>query len=77
MGYYRDLMDREMRIRGFADSTRDAYLGCVRRFVGYYMTPPDALALGSSLEQNLRGMSDGLEGLRAFAEKRRPNFKDE
>ncbi len=44
---------------------------------GYYMTPPDALALGSSLEQNLRGMSDGLEGLRAFAEKRRPNFKDE
>ena len=45
MGYYRDLMDREMRIRGFADSTRDAYLGCVRRFVGYYMTPPDQLTL--------------------------------
>jgi site-specific recombinase XerD len=45
MGYFRDLMDREMRIRGFADRTRQSYLGCVRRFVGYYMVRPDRLTL--------------------------------
>ena len=45
MGYYRDLMDREMRIRGFTDNTREAYLGCVRRFVGYYMRRPDQITL--------------------------------
>ena len=45
MGSFRDLMDREMRIRGFADNTRAAYLGCVQRFVAYYMVPPDRLTL--------------------------------
>jgi integrase/recombinase XerD len=45
MGYYRDLMDREMRIRGFSDHTRRAYSGCVRRLVRYYMVPPDRLGL--------------------------------
>lgn len=45
MGYYRDLMDREMRIRGFTDNTREAYLGCVHRFVRYHMVRPDRLDL--------------------------------
>jgi integrase/recombinase XerD len=45
MGHFHDLMDRELRIRGFADATRDAYLGCVRRFVAHYMVRPDQLTL--------------------------------
>ncbi len=43
---------------------------------GYYLEPFQAQALGNALEQNLRGMQDSLEGPRAFAEKRRPNFID-
>jgi hypothetical protein len=41
------------------------------------MDPPEALNYAKNLEQNLIGMKDGLEGLRAFAEKRSPNFLDE
>jgi enoyl-CoA hydratase len=46
-------------------------------YKGYYMDPPEALNYAKNLEQNLIGMKDGLEGLRAFAEKRSPNFLDE
>ena len=42
---------------------------------GYYMTPPEGEAFGISLEQNLKGMEDTIEGPKAFAEKRRPEFK--
>ncbi len=34
-----------MRIRGVIDNTRNAYLGCVRRFVRYHMVRPDRLGL--------------------------------
>ena len=44
---------------------------------GYYVPPPEAMALGSNLDQNLRNMQDTLEGPRAFAEKRRPVFRDQ
>lgn len=43
---------------------------------GFYMEPFTAQAFGAAIEQNLRGMQDSIEGPRAFAEKRRPNFID-
>ncbi|MBV1914854.1 MAG: enoyl-CoA hydratase/isomerase family protein [Pseudomonadales bacterium] len=44
---------------------------------GAYMDPLESQRWGQALEQNLKGMSDSVEGLKAFAEKRRPVFKDE
>ncbi len=43
---------------------------------GFNMNPMDSLAYGGWLEQNLQGMKDSIEGPKAFAEKRRPNFLD-
>lgn len=43
---------------------------------GYYMDPILGEAYGGSLEANLAGMNDSIEGPRAFSEKRRPNFTD-
>lgn len=43
---------------------------------GYYMDPLQGQAFGSSLEQNLGGMQDSIEGPLAFSERRRPNFTD-
>ena len=43
---------------------------------GYYMEPMQGRAFARSLEQNLSGMEDSLEGPSAFAEKRKPNFKN-
>lgn len=40
------------------------------------MTYQEGLAFGRALEQNLRGMEDSIEGPRAFAEKRKPLFKN-
>ncbi|MDY7035656.1 MAG: enoyl-CoA hydratase-related protein [Thermodesulfobacteriota bacterium] len=58
------------------------YLGprCVRNlkeiiYRSYYMTPPEGEAFGIALEQNLKGMEDTIEGPKAFAEKRKPQFK--
>lgn len=45
MGEFRDQMDRDMRIRGFSDNTREAYLRCARSLVKYYMVPPNRLTL--------------------------------
>ena len=45
MGKFHDLMDRELRIRGYAENTRKAYLGHVRAFVGHFMRPPDQLTI--------------------------------
>jgi enoyl-CoA hydratase/carnithine racemase len=44
---------------------------------GAYMDPLESQRWGQALEQNLNGMSDSVEGLKAFAEKRRPVFRDE
>ena len=43
---------------------------------GFNMNPMDSLEAGRWLEQNLAGMKDSIEGPKAFAEKRRPNFLD-
>lgn len=43
---------------------------------GYYMTPAEGLSFASALEANLYGMEDCVEGAKAFAEKRKPRFKN-
>jgi len=43
MGQFRDLMERDMKIRGFSSCTRDAYLRGVRDFIRYFMRSPDKL----------------------------------
>ena len=43
---------------------------------GFYMSPGEAQAFASALEQNLTGMEDSIEGPTAFAEKRKPIFKN-
>ena len=43
MGKFYDLMDRELRIRGFAESTRISYLERMRSLVRHSRKPPDQL----------------------------------
>jgi len=43
MGIFYDLMDRELRIRGFAENTRKSYLLTMRCYVRHFMRPPDQL----------------------------------
>ena len=45
MGKFRDRMDEELRLRGYAANTRLCYLRAVRHFVGHFMRPPDQLTL--------------------------------
>ena len=45
-------------------------------YKGTYMGPFEARKYASNLEYNLRGMQDSIEGPRAFAEKRKPNFQN-
>ena len=42
----------------------------------YYMTPREGQAFAKALEANLEGMEDSVEGPKAFAEKRKPTFKN-
>ena len=44
---------------------------------GVNLDPRTAMTMGYWLEQNLHGMSDTAEGMAAFAERRRPSFRDE
>src|SRR5438552_12005234 len=43
MGKFHDQMDRELRIRGFAESTRVSYLEKMRSLVRHFSKPPDQL----------------------------------
>ena len=43
MGKLHDRMDRELRIRGYAENTRKSYIGSMRCFVRHFMRPPDEL----------------------------------
>ncbi len=45
MGKFHDLMDREIRIRGFAENTRKSYLSHMRCFIRHFMLPPDQLSM--------------------------------
>ena len=45
MGKFHDLMDREIRIRGFSENTRRSYLGSMRSFVRHFMRAPDELGV--------------------------------
>jgi enoyl-CoA hydratase len=54
---------------------------CVRNlkqilYRSYDLGSHEALEFAMALEQNLRGMEDTIEGARAFAEKRKPVFKN-
>ncbi len=43
MGRLQDRMDRELRIRGYAENTRKCYIEKMRCFVRHFMRPPDEL----------------------------------
>ena len=43
---------------------------------GFYMPPMEGAAFARALEQNLVGMEDSIEGPQAFAQKRKPRFKN-
>ncbi|MFC1999313.1 enoyl-CoA hydratase/isomerase family protein [Chloroflexota bacterium] len=47
---------------------------CIYR--GHTMTFEEGMAFANALQQNLAGMEDGVEGPKAFAEKRKPVFKN-
>ena len=44
MGKFRDLMDEELRIRGYAPNTRQAYLRALRDFVRHFVSLRQACA---------------------------------
>ena len=43
MGKFRERMLQDLTIRGYADSTKEAYVAAVRDLVRYFMLPPDKL----------------------------------
>ena len=43
MGKLQDRMDRELRIRGYAENTRKSYIGNMRCFVRHFMRSPPSL----------------------------------
>ena len=45
MGKLRDLMDRDLQIRGYSPNTREAYLRSVRDFARYWMRSPAQLTI--------------------------------
>ncbi len=45
MGRFRDLMDRDLQIRGLSPGTRRKYLASVREFVRYFKRPPNELTI--------------------------------
>jgi integrase/recombinase XerD len=53
MGRFYDLMDRELRIRGLAATTRRTYLEKMRCYVRYFMRPPDQLTAEDVKEYQL------------------------
>lgn len=45
MGRFRDLMERDLSIRGYSERTCKTYLAQVRNLVRHYMVPPDELSI--------------------------------
>lgn len=72
------VMDEAM---SWAEETLSLGPRCVRNFKeiiyrGFYMVPEEAEAFYQALEVNLEGMEDSIEGPRAFAERRKPVFRN-
>lgn len=45
MGEFADLFERDMAIRGFSESTREVYVGCVRNFTRFFGRSADELTI--------------------------------
>ena len=45
MGKFRDLMEQDLKIRGYGERTQKSYLAQVRHLVRYFMVSPDQLAI--------------------------------
>ena len=59
MGTYRDLMLRDLQIRGYAVNTQKAYIRHVRQFVGHFMRPADTLTLDDGGTVDISSCPDG------------------
>lgn len=84
MGWVNRLVPKDKLMEealSWADSMRYLAPRCVRNlkqilYRGFYLPPSEAEAFAMALEQNLAGMEDSIEGPKAFAEKRKPVFKN-
>lgn len=84
MGWINRVVPKEKlmeEVLSWADSMRYLAPRCVRNlkqilYRGFYLPPSEAEAFAFALEQNLVGMEDSIEGPKAFAEKRKPIFKN-
>lgn len=84
MGFINRVVDQsKLKEEASSWASRMTYLAprCVRNlkqiiYSSLYLPPADATAYARALEQNLVGMEDSLEGQRAFAEKRKPVYRD-
>jgi len=45
MGKFHNMMERDLKIKGYSEKTQKTYLNCMRNFVGYHMRPPDELGI--------------------------------
>lgn len=66
MGKVRDKMIEDLRLRGCAPSTCEAYVGCARAFVAHYLKPPEQMG-----ETEIRGFLLHLEAKKKSTSTRR------
>jgi len=66
MGRFRDLMERDLQIRGFSLHTQQCYLGRMRDFVGYCKRPPDQLGIEHVHQYQLHLTKERKVSLRFF-----------
>ena len=45
MGKLKEKMKNDMKIRGYSPETQEAYIGCMKNFVKFYMKSPERLGL--------------------------------